>query len=385
MSTATWSAIYLGTIADIDPDESLKPAENAALLKRTWGSAADPLFHHVTPIAATTDEDPLIELDSHQIGAKDTISYDRGTGPVTTEVDAGALVAGVITFHDGTTYSSNFAVIQDRTGAVFLLISDTDATLASKAIDTLTVNTIIKTDYDGVELLTRDELSFVCFADGTRILTPAGERAVEDLAEGDLVLTLDHGAQAIRWIGRRRAALRPGLCRDRPVGIAPGALGGGAPLRALTLSPRHRVMLRAEDARAGAAERLCAACFLEDLPGIARRMDLAAVGYHALLLDRHEVLIAEGAPVESFHPGPYARRMLGAALRAQIAARFPALADPQAHPGPLARSDMKRGEARRLVERIGKGRARLLGRPDAGTGAPRRAVCAAVTGAAARP
>ncbi|MBL9056263.1 MAG: Hint domain-containing protein, partial [Rhodobacteraceae bacterium] len=41
----------------------------------------------------------------------------------------------------------------------------------------------------------------ICFLRGTRITTPDGPRAIEDLAEGDLVTTLDHGPQPIRWIG----------------------------------------------------------------------------------------------------------------------------------------------------------------------------------------
>src|SRR5208283_798602 len=46
-----------------------------------------------------------------------------------------------------------------------------------------------------------------CFAAGTRIATPHGDRAVESLQPGDAVIALDrHGAkraETVRWVGRR--------------------------------------------------------------------------------------------------------------------------------------------------------------------------------------
>ena len=39
-----------------------------------------------------------------------------------------------------------------------------------------------------------------CYAPGTMIDTPDGPRAVETLQVGDLVMTLDHGPQSIRWV-----------------------------------------------------------------------------------------------------------------------------------------------------------------------------------------
>ena len=42
-----------------------------------------------------------------------------------------------------------------------------------------------------------------CFTLGTAIATFEGERAVEDLAPGDRVVTRDHGVQEVRWVGRR--------------------------------------------------------------------------------------------------------------------------------------------------------------------------------------
>lgn len=42
-----------------------------------------------------------------------------------------------------------------------------------------------------------------CYAPGTLIDTPDGPRPVQTLQPGDLLLTLDHGPQLIRWTHKR--------------------------------------------------------------------------------------------------------------------------------------------------------------------------------------
>ena len=46
-----------------------------------------------------------------------------------------------------------------------------------------------------------ENTAIICFAAGTMILTAEGERAIETLTAGDMVWTLDHGYQPLRWIG----------------------------------------------------------------------------------------------------------------------------------------------------------------------------------------
>lgn len=70
-----------------------------------------------------------------------------------------------------------------------------------------------------------------CFAAGSLILTERGEIPVEQLAEGDLVMTQDNGLQPVRWIGVRKLgayelAVHANL---RPVLIRAGALGANCP------------------------------------------------------------------------------------------------------------------------------------------------------------
>ncbi|WP_051909644.1 Hint domain-containing protein, partial [Paenirhodobacter enshiensis] len=120
-------------------------------------------------------------------------------------------------------------------------------------------------------------MTFPCFAGGTRIATARGEVAIKDLAEGDLVLTRDHGPQPLRWIGstevsQLRLVKQPKL---RPIRIAAGALGfdseGAAlPHRDLTVSPQHRILVRSKIAEKmfGESEVLVPARQLLQLPGV---------------------------------------------------------------------------------------------------------------------
>ncbi len=154
-----------------------------------------------------------------------------------------------------------------------------------------------------------------CFTSGTLIDTPDGPRLIDDLNTSDLVLTQDNGAQPIRWIGRQDLdkidlTLKPKL---RPIQIAHGALGQGVPARDLCVSPQHRMLVRS-----AIAERMFAkdevfvpACKLLDLPGVSVQTGGATVTYIHLLLDRHEVIFAEGAPTESLFTGPEALRAIG--------------------------------------------------------------------------
>lgn len=141
--------------------------------------------------------------------------------------------------------------------------------------------------------------TFICFDAEARIATPFGLRRAGDLAPGDLVVTVDHGARPLRWVAQRQMAGRDALT---PVLIREGVLGNGAPLR---LSPQHMVMIRSAQAEIlfGHTEVLVPVRALVD----GRRIRYAPtphVTYVHLLLDRHELLLAEGAPCESLRALP---------------------------------------------------------------------------------
>lgn len=169
-----------------------------------------------------------------------------------------------------------------------------------------------------------------CFVAGTRILTPQGPVAVEMLRPGDSVVTRDHGAAVLRWVGQRRLsaidlARAPKLY---PVRIAAGALGEGVPERDLWVSPQHRVLLRSAIAQRmfGAPEVLLPAIRLVGQPGIGVVSDVVQVTYVHLLFDRHEIVYSDGAATESLFLGPEALKALDEAARAEILSLFPQVA-----------------------------------------------------------
>jgi len=179
---------------------------------------------------------------------------------------------------------------------------------------------------------TTDPTSIVdvpCFTAGTLIETPTGPKAIEDLVEGDLVLTLDHGPQPIRWIGSRTltsAELRA-KPRLRPICVSAGALGAGLPRRDLRVSPQHRMLVRSAIAvrMFDAQEVLIPAHKLVGVPGVHVDETANSVTYYHILFDRHEIVTAEGAPTESLYTGPEALKSVGPEARNEILELFPEL------------------------------------------------------------
>ncbi|HUW79980.1 MAG TPA: Hint domain-containing protein, partial [Acidocella sp.] len=142
-------------------------------------------------------------------------------------------------------------------------------------------------------VVTTDVAVNPCFAAGTRILTVRGEIAVEDLKEGDVVITHAGEEQPIIWIGRREVDIaahrRPETLR--PVIIEPGALGDGVPARRLVVSPDHALFL---DGVLVPAKEL--------LNWTSIRQDITAtrVTYYHVELARHDIIFAEGMPAETY-------------------------------------------------------------------------------------
>ncbi len=128
-----------------------------------------------------------------------------------------------------------------------------------------------------------------CFCAGTRLLTPTGYRAVEFFSPGDPVITIGGIARAVRWIGRRTLDLSSEP-RAHPVFFSAGALGPGIPARPVRLSPLHAVFID---------DVLVPALHLVNGATITQEPQPAATYYH-LELDRHDVILADGMPAETY-------------------------------------------------------------------------------------
>jgi hypothetical protein len=163
--------------------------------------------------------------------------------------------------------------------------------IASYFIETFPTLDSINNDFDIIQYA--DDY-ILCFAPGTLIATPAGERPVETLAIGDAVLTADGRAVAVRWMGRQ--TVRTGLAgeRARPVRVRAGALAPGVPHSDLVLTADHALILDGLAVNAGALVNGAGIAFvpLADLP--------PAVTYWHVETAAHDVVLANGAPAETF-------------------------------------------------------------------------------------
>jgi hypothetical protein len=135
--------------------------------------------------------------------------------------------------------------------------------------------------------------SIPCYCPGTLIQTVNGEMPIEELVIGDQVVTAAGQARPIRWIGRRSytgrfAASNPDVL---PVLIQAGALADNIPRRDLLVSRLHAMFIDG---------LLIPAMALVNGRSIVLVKAVEQVDYIHLELDSHDVILAEGAPAESF-------------------------------------------------------------------------------------
>ena len=132
----------------------------------------------------------------------------------------------------------------------------------------------------------------MCFAAGTRLQTRDGMKKVEDMALGDLTITRGGRCAPVIWSGRRTVNCRahPKPETVWPVRVQAGAFGRGLPRRALFLSPDHAVFV---------GDALIPIKYLINGTTIAQ-VPMDKVTYYHVQLPHHDLLLAEGLPVESY-------------------------------------------------------------------------------------
>ena len=134
--------------------------------------------------------------------------------------------------------------------------------------------------------------AIACFTAGTRIRTPGGEAPVEQLRPGDVVLTAAGRPAPIAWIGHRQLDTRRHRRPDdvQPIRVAAHAFAPNQPARDLCLSPDHAVC------HGGV---LIPVRYLVNGRTITRQR-VPAITYFHIELDRHDVILAEDLPCESY-------------------------------------------------------------------------------------
>ncbi len=199
----------------------------------------------------------------------------------------------------------------------------------------------------GEDELDRGDYIVPCFVAGTLIQTDTNKRPIEDLKPGDLVQTQNHGLQPIRWIGSRKLnavelALNPNLL---PICVCAGALGKNIPSRDLLVSPQHRMLISGwqEELLFGEQYVLAAAKHLVNGDTIYQHQT-TEVEYFHMLFDQHEIVMAEDAPSESFHPGDYLIDKMAKDTRDEIFEIFPEIQTKSGEYGPTVQPTLKQYE-----------------------------------------
>jgi hypothetical protein len=193
----------------------------------------------------------------------------------------------------------------------------------------------------------------VCFLPSTFIQTPTGPVIVDDLKSGDLVMTVDGGAQPFAWATSSLHTWPGSDEKHKPIMIKQGALGADLPTSDLAVSPQHHIVMKGALCVElfGSDEVLAPAKGLTGLAGVRVMAGKKEVEYFHLMMVQHETLIAQGVEAESFYSGPTSLQMLTVGQRASLLAVFPTLRDdPENGYAPTARKKITRRQAERLVD-----------------------------------
>lgn len=154
--------------------------------------------------------------------------------------------------------------------------------------------------------LAEQPVGMIRLSQGTRLRTPDGEACIENLRQGDEILTRDNGVQRVLWTGQRRVSFSDFAAKpqSRPVRLSGGALRPGQPDADLIVSGSHQILLNGRRAREvfGEEEVLISALDLLDERRVVLDHTQAVLAEHFVLLEKHEVIWANAVQVESFHP-----------------------------------------------------------------------------------
>ena len=234
---------------------------------------ADPSTYNLTANVSLLDfsrqaADGTVAIDPVVQGGGGTISYGADHGSVT--------ITGTISQINMDLSTLTYTAV--NTGADFIILSESDS-------PTPNANQII----GQVDV----EPAATCFCPGTLILTSVGEVPVELLEIGHEVVTADGTTEPVKWIGWRHydRAFVAGNHLMLPVRIVAGALGHGIPRQDLTVSPGHGMVVEG---------CLVPAWRLVNGRTIIQAVTVETVSYFHVELERHAILLANGALAESF-------------------------------------------------------------------------------------
>ncbi|NSX55898.1 Hint domain-containing protein [Parasulfitobacter algicola] len=163
-----------------------------------------------------------------------------------------------------------------------------------------------------------------------QVRTPCGPRRIEFIRPGDLIITRDRGLQPVRmvWSYCLEDVQHPTEKPRVPVCLNTRAIGPMMPSRSLVLAPDHKVLVPSYLVASSVTDQgsLLAA---SGLAGCSKDAfydnSKTKIEFYNLVFDCHEIIFANGLPVETFHPTVEALSHVDEDARREIQARFPIL------------------------------------------------------------
>jgi hypothetical protein len=191
------------------------------------------------------------------------------------------LTLTAVAFNDGT-----LSMMQGST------VVSTVGLLGDYSQDTFVLGAPVTTGLTTQQAITLEPSAALCFVAGTLITTPGGAVPVERLAIGDLVLTAGGRVRPISWIGAGRVlATRGRRSAATPVIVRKGALAPNVPHADMHVTKGHSLFIDGV---------LIPVEFLVNHRSIRWDDQAQEVSLYHIELETHDILLANGAPAESY-------------------------------------------------------------------------------------
>ncbi len=225
------------------------------------------------------DGDFVFTLSDGEVGGADALTFEVGD-----ILDDGFFISGDLLYVGTLEYGGETFIVGERTSSGELELYSTQPLQSPSqfppTVDPADINTAAFT---------------VCFAAGTQIATPTGQCRVEDLCIGDPVLTSDGRTVPVRWLGRQTVMPAFGPAeRLLPVKIAANALADQVPFSDLVVSADHGMVV--DGMIVHAAALVNGETITREMPDDLERQ----FTYWHVETEEHEILIANGAPAETY-------------------------------------------------------------------------------------
>ena len=147
-------------------------------------------------------------------------------------------------------------------------------------------------------------------------MTDQGPRPVEDLRPGMMIETLEQGRQPLRWIGSM--TMVPNAPCDDPaqvrlIRVTNERFGPAKPGIDLMVGPGARLLHSPDGLRNPDGRRAAYTDFAQFVDGdsVFEITPPAPIETFHIALERHATVLAEGLPVEAYHPGYHMEEQMG--------------------------------------------------------------------------